>query len=264
MTQAGNFTEQDLVRFFDMLLRLENDLRWTSEPRFHLEVGCIKLAKVGQLRDIEEVILELKSGSASGQGPAPATSKPKPTPPVEPVKSKLQAERATPVVQTPGPADAEKPRTVSPQKPDADPPPDTLSEKPTGTHELPFEARFREKVQQESEKTALYLERVESIHHDGDRLEIKVSAETVRKALESKERKQVLERAAGQLLGKAISVSLIMERVSKAPEERLPTLRFVTPLKAKPWCKASWTCSGVRLPRSRARRILRKNREQTP
>ena len=229
VTQAGSFSEQDLVRFFDMLLRLENDLRWTSEPRFHLEVACIKLAKVGQLRDIEEVIRDLKSGSPAGPDPAPVTSKPKPSRTVRSVNTEQRAEPATPSLRTPGPAAGEeKPRPVSPpppalrKKPAADPAPVLPSEEPTATHKLPFEARFREKVQQESEKTALYLERVDSIHQDGGRLEIKVSAETVQKALESKERKQVLERAAGELLGKAISVSLIMERISKDAEEKTP------------------------------------------
>ena len=63
-SQAKNFSEQDLIRLFDVLLKLENDLRWTSEPRFHLEVGCVKLTKIGQLRDIEDVIREMKGGSS--------------------------------------------------------------------------------------------------------------------------------------------------------------------------------------------------------
>ena len=33
--RATAFSEQDLIRFFDMLLRLESELRWTSQPRFH-------------------------------------------------------------------------------------------------------------------------------------------------------------------------------------------------------------------------------------
>src|SRR2546422_5703203 len=58
--RSEHFSEQDLIRFFDMLLRLENELRWTSQGRFHLEVGLIKLAKVGHVRDIEEVLREMK------------------------------------------------------------------------------------------------------------------------------------------------------------------------------------------------------------
>src|SRR5947207_2140835 len=42
--RAGAFSEQDLIRFFDMLLRLENELRWTSQARFHLEFGVTQLA----------------------------------------------------------------------------------------------------------------------------------------------------------------------------------------------------------------------------
>src|SRR6266513_2876402 len=59
-SRADAFSEQDLIRFFDMLLRLESELRWTSQPRFHLEVGFIKLAKIGHVRDIEDVLREAK------------------------------------------------------------------------------------------------------------------------------------------------------------------------------------------------------------
>src|SRR5437660_2444706 len=42
-SRADKFSEQDLIRFFDTLLRLESELRWTSQPRFHLDVGFVKL-----------------------------------------------------------------------------------------------------------------------------------------------------------------------------------------------------------------------------
>ncbi|MBI4473213.1 MAG: DNA polymerase III subunit gamma/tau [Acidobacteria bacterium] len=78
--RAERFSEQDLIRFFDILLRLESDLRWTAQPRFHLEVGFIKLAKVGHVRDIEDVIRDLKGG---GTGPAVARTPAVPAPKVE-------------------------------------------------------------------------------------------------------------------------------------------------------------------------------------
>src|SRR6185295_6066938 len=62
-SRANRFSEQDLIRFFDTLLRLESELRWTSQPRFHLEVGFVKLAKIGHVRDIEEVLREVKGGA---------------------------------------------------------------------------------------------------------------------------------------------------------------------------------------------------------
>jgi DNA polymerase-3 subunit gamma/tau len=69
--QASGFSEQDLVRNFDMLLRLENETRWTSQPRLHLEAGLVKMAKAGLVKDIEEVIRSFRKGTPS---PAPASA----------------------------------------------------------------------------------------------------------------------------------------------------------------------------------------------
>src|SRR5215470_17341564 len=71
-SRARAFSEQDLIRFFDMLLRLESELRWTSQSRFHLEIGFIKLAKLGYVRDIEGVIRDLKGGG-NQESPTVAT-----------------------------------------------------------------------------------------------------------------------------------------------------------------------------------------------
>src|SRR4029450_10625873 len=74
--KAEAFSEQDLIRHFDLLLRLESDLRFTAQPRFHLEIGLVKLAKAGHMRDIEEVIRDLKQGKE----PVAVPSLPKVTP----------------------------------------------------------------------------------------------------------------------------------------------------------------------------------------
>jgi DNA polymerase-3 subunit gamma/tau len=91
--QGERFSEQDLVRNFDMLLRLEHDLKWTSLPRLHLEAGLVKIARAGHVRDIEEVLRDFrKSGpagtelsaapipprSASSRLPLPAAASPAP------------------------------------------------------------------------------------------------------------------------------------------------------------------------------------------
>ncbi len=96
--KAENFSEQDLIRFFDLLLRLENDLRYTSQPRFHLEIGLVKLAKAGHMRDIEEVIRDLKQGSPpSVSSPErPALSSPPPKRPEGSRPSPVSAPRSVP------------------------------------------------------------------------------------------------------------------------------------------------------------------------
>jgi DNA polymerase-3 subunit gamma/tau len=83
--RAAVFSEQDLIRYFDLLLRLDNDLRWTSQPRFHIEVGLVKLAKAGRIRDIEEVIRDLKQGAASATSDPPkVAARPAPSVPASP------------------------------------------------------------------------------------------------------------------------------------------------------------------------------------
>jgi DNA polymerase-3 subunit gamma/tau len=73
--RGSRVSEQDLIRYFDMLLRLENDLRYTAQPRFHLEVGLIKMARMGHLRDIEEVLRELRQGTPpQSASPSPRSS----------------------------------------------------------------------------------------------------------------------------------------------------------------------------------------------
>src|SRR5262249_1000953 len=78
--RAERFSEQDLIRYFDLLLRLENDLRFTSQPRFQGEVGLLKLARIGHVRDIEEGIRDLRQDSPAGSRPTSSPAKPPVTP----------------------------------------------------------------------------------------------------------------------------------------------------------------------------------------
>jgi DNA polymerase-3 subunit gamma/tau len=71
------FSEEDLTRFFHILLRTESELRYSLEPRFHLEMGLLKLAQARKLASLESLLAELgRSGpatprSAAGSSPAP-------------------------------------------------------------------------------------------------------------------------------------------------------------------------------------------------
>ena len=90
--RSAAFSEQDLIRYFDLLLRLDNDLRYTSQPRFHLEVGLVKLAKAGHMRDIEEVIRDLKQGApAISTAARPAAQPPSVKGPASTKQSTTQA-----------------------------------------------------------------------------------------------------------------------------------------------------------------------------
>jgi DNA polymerase III subunit gamma/tau len=66
-----SFSEQDLLRFFSILTKTEQDIRNSSQPRFQLEIGLVKLAQARRLYLLEEAIgrieaLESKLGGARG------------------------------------------------------------------------------------------------------------------------------------------------------------------------------------------------------
>lgn len=82
------FSEEDLTRFFHILLRTESELRYSLEPRFHLEMGLLKLAQARKLASLESLLAELgKSGAGEKAGPAnprgAAGLSPAPPPPVK-------------------------------------------------------------------------------------------------------------------------------------------------------------------------------------
>ena len=73
------FSEEDLTRFFNILLRTEGELRYSLEPRFHLEMGLLKLAQARKLASLESLLAELGKGGA-GEKPGPATPRSAPAP----------------------------------------------------------------------------------------------------------------------------------------------------------------------------------------
>jgi len=90
---AEKFSEEDLMRFLEILLHLHQQLRHTMEPRFQTELGLFKLAEARRLVPIEKILAQMQpeSGpsetmrraplSSGGQrGPAAGGSSPQPAP----------------------------------------------------------------------------------------------------------------------------------------------------------------------------------------
>jgi DNA polymerase III subunit gamma/tau len=72
---AALFSEEDLTRFFQILLQTDDDLRRKPDPRVHLEMGLLRLINAARLAPLEELLTEIKSGTGGGvlsRSPAPA------------------------------------------------------------------------------------------------------------------------------------------------------------------------------------------------
>ena len=67
------FTEEELTRNLQIVLRTFDDLNYRQEQRFHLELGLLKLIQAQRLLPVEELL----SGLASGVAPA-AAARPSP------------------------------------------------------------------------------------------------------------------------------------------------------------------------------------------
>ncbi len=68
---AALFTEEELSRFLSILLRTFDDLGYRQEPRFHLELGVLKLVHLQRLLPVEDLLSQL---GATKSPPTPSTS----------------------------------------------------------------------------------------------------------------------------------------------------------------------------------------------
>jgi DNA polymerase III subunit gamma/tau len=75
---ASLFTEEDLTRFFQILLQTDDDLRRKPDPRVHLEMGLLRLVNAGRLAPLEELLTEARGG-VTGGGSGGGRSTPKTT-----------------------------------------------------------------------------------------------------------------------------------------------------------------------------------------
>jgi DNA polymerase-3 subunit gamma/tau len=58
---SASFSEEDLTRYLQLSLDLFKDLQFSLQPRFHLEIGLVKLVQAGRLTSIEEALAGLKA-----------------------------------------------------------------------------------------------------------------------------------------------------------------------------------------------------------
>ncbi|MFI5110782.1 MAG: DNA polymerase III subunit gamma/tau [Terriglobales bacterium] len=75
---AELFSEEDLARHLQIMLRTHSELGYRQEQRFHLELGLLKMAHAQRLLPLEELLSE-----AAGSGSARAAARPALAPPTE-------------------------------------------------------------------------------------------------------------------------------------------------------------------------------------
>jgi len=122
---AQLFSEEDLARFFNLLLRAESDMRYSLQPRFHLELGLMKLVHAHRLASLEGLLAQLGQlapaekttgpGTPKNQGPTPVRSLPPKTPAAVPSQERTgPAFAPAPVKPNSAPPETRATTTVAP------------------------------------------------------------------------------------------------------------------------------------------------------
>ena len=120
---AALFSEEELTRFLQVMLKTFDELGYRQEQRFHFELGLLKLVHLRRLLPVEEVLSRFPVPGGSGGGAEPARPRTVPASPVaQPVRASASAP-STPVamakpVFSPFAADSSR-KTFSDQAPPA-------------------------------------------------------------------------------------------------------------------------------------------------
>src|SRR5580700_8837304 len=137
---ADRFSEEDLTRFMQIMLRTHNDLGYKQEQRFHLELGLLKLVHAQRLLPLEELLSgeasQAKSGGSGSASSRAATATVRTTAPLtrssgpsRPAETDSRTPEASPFAR-PSPFEADRNRKSEPK---AELPPEPIATLPTVT-----------------------------------------------------------------------------------------------------------------------------------
>jgi DNA polymerase III subunit gamma/tau len=95
---AGEFSEEDLARFLQIMLRTFDELGYRQEQRFHLELGVLKLVHAQRMLPLEQIL-----SSAAGEAPKTESQKNPAPPKPAPVRPSSAAPANLPAASGPAP-----------------------------------------------------------------------------------------------------------------------------------------------------------------
>lgn len=113
--QAAQFGEEDLTRFFNILVAADNDLRHNPDQRLHLELALLRLVNAQRLAPLETILGDLHGGGRPA--PRPSSDPPGTPPRIMSAAAASGATATAPTAATPAmssaPAPAPSPASIS-------------------------------------------------------------------------------------------------------------------------------------------------------
>jgi len=142
---AALFSEEDLTRFFQILLQIDDDLRHKPDPRLHLEMGLLRMVNAARLAPLEELLGELSGNAPSGNAKLAETAKAAASTRAADASSVQTAAAATAGASSPSSR-----TSVAATAPVASPARNDFSSSPTGSAQIATERPARQQPAQPS------------------------------------------------------------------------------------------------------------------
>ena len=83
-TVSAQLSEEDLTRFFQILVATDGELRGSTHPRLHLELGLVRMVQAKRLAALEELLAAFSGGAIPENPEPPATAGSPQSPPSSP------------------------------------------------------------------------------------------------------------------------------------------------------------------------------------
>jgi DNA polymerase-3 subunit gamma/tau len=97
---AALFSEEELTRFLQVMLKTFDELGYRQEQRFHFELGLLKLVHLRRLLPIEAVLSQFPVGGGARPGPGVATARTMNAPAVAPPRNPVSGAATARVLET--------------------------------------------------------------------------------------------------------------------------------------------------------------------
>ena len=187
-TVSTQLSEEDLTRFFQILVATDGELRGSAHPRLHLELGLVRMVQAKRLAALEELL-----AAFSGDTP---------------------------------PGNPEQPAAAGPPRPAPSPPPAVVQDSgpPARAEAASCLDRICEAVSKESRMAASMLGQALEAVVSGDELRVRFAAgqRGSRELLQAPENLEVIERASAGLEGRPLKVSLLVDEDRPSPQAPPP------------------------------------------
>ena len=106
---AALFSEEELTRFLQVMLRTFDELGYRQEQRFHFELGLLKLVHLRRLLPIEEVLSQFPVSGGPRPGPGVAAARTVSAPVSGPARNPVSGAATARVLETSTPAPSSNP-----------------------------------------------------------------------------------------------------------------------------------------------------------